>query len=58
MDAEIGYSPDAWKGFRFALWGRNLTNTYYLTSELNSTVGNTAAYSAPRTFGGKLEYAF
>jgi iron complex outermembrane receptor protein len=58
VDAEVGYSPDGLKGLRIAGWVRNLTNTYYLSSELNSTVGNTAAYAAPRTFGGKLEYAF
>ena len=56
--ARIGFSPNRFKGLRIAGWIRNLTNTYYLSSELNSTVGNTAAYAAPRTFGGKIEYAF
>jgi iron complex outermembrane receptor protein len=58
VDAEVGYSPDGIKGLRVAGWVRNLTNSYYLSSELNSTVGNTAAYAAPRTFGGKVEFAF
>jgi iron complex outermembrane receptor protein len=58
VDAEIGYSPDGIKGLRIAGWVRNLTNSYYLSSELNSTVGNTAAYAAPRTYGGKIEFAF
>jgi iron complex outermembrane receptor protein len=58
MDAEVGFSPNGAKGLRIAVWGRNLTNTYYLESELNSTVGNTAAWAPPRTFGGKLEFQF
>ena len=58
VDAEVGYSPNGIKGLRIAGWVRNLTNTYYLSSELNSTVGNTAAYAAPRTFGGKIEFVF
>jgi iron complex outermembrane receptor protein len=58
LDAEIGFSPDGAPGLRLAIWGRNLTNSYYLSSELNSTVGNTAAYAAPRTWGGKVEFQF
>jgi len=58
VDMEVGYSPDGIKGLRIAGWVRNLTNSYYLSSELNSTVGNTAAYAAPRTFGGKIDFSF
>jgi len=58
VDAEVGYSPNGIKGLRIAGWVRNLTNSYYLSSELNSTVGNTAAYAAPRTFGGKIDFSF
>lgn len=49
---------DASERFSTRIWGRNLTDTLYTTTILQSTAGNVFAYGEPRTYGVTLGYRF
>jgi len=58
LDIDFSFAPAALHGARFVLWGKNLSNSAYLASILQSQYGNGAVYAPPRTFGFRGEYAF
>lgn len=49
---------DASARFSARIWGKNLSNTLYTTTILQSTAGDIFAYAAPRTYGVTLGYRF
>jgi iron complex outermembrane receptor protein len=57
LNAQASWRP-AGSQFTFVLWGRNLTDTKYLSSAFESTVADFGAYDPPRTFGAAIRYAF
>jgi len=58
LDAELSFSPEALKGLRVVLWGKNLTNHDYLQSVLESQLVDAVSYTDPRTYGVRLEFTF
>jgi iron complex outermembrane receptor protein len=51
----------AQNGLELSIWGKNLTNTQYLTDHFDSYVstGQTIGFiGAPRTYGGTVTYRF
>lgn len=58
LSAELSYAPAAIKGMRFILWGKNLTDHDYVSMALISQLADGVSYADPRTFGGRIEFAF
>ncbi len=58
LDGELSFSPAAASYLRVSLWGRNLTDEDVLASLLQTNFANGVAYSAPRTFGARLDLEF
>ena len=58
LDSELSFSPKGIQGLRLVLWGRNLTNKTYYGGFFSSVFGFGGLLAAPRTFGGRIEYAF
>jgi iron complex outermembrane receptor protein len=58
LAAELSFMPDALKGLRAVVYGKNLTNHNYLSSVLESQLGDLVSYAEPRTYGVRIEYAF
>jgi iron complex outermembrane receptor protein len=50
IDASVSYSMNS-DAFSVKLWGTNLTNQFYYTSELLSNFGTGVQYAPPRMFG-------
>jgi iron complex outermembrane receptor protein len=60
LSARLTFHVEAWKT-DFSLWGRNLTNDRYLTTEiaaLDSRIFETGFVSDPLTFGVEIRKAF
>jgi iron complex outermembrane receptor protein len=55
LNGTLGWSP-ANGNFRFSVWGRNLTNTYYQIYNNPNTTGVSAAYAAPREIGLSIDF--
>jgi iron complex outermembrane receptor protein len=58
LSAELSFAPSAIKGLRVILWGKNLTDHDYLQSVLQTNFADAVSWSPPRTFGGRVEFAF
>jgi len=58
LDSEISFSPKGVPGLRLSLYGRNLTDKTYYGGFFSSVFGFGGLLAAPRTFGGRAEYAF
>ena len=58
VDAELSFAPEALRGARIIVWGKNLTNKAVLQSVLESGIGDAVSYSDPQTYGVRLEYRF
>jgi iron complex outermembrane recepter protein len=58
LGANISFEPAAIKGLRLVLWGKNLTNKTYLSSELESQFVIGGTYAEPRTYGVRAEFVF
>ena len=58
VDAQLSYAPDALKGVRFVLWGKNLTDKAYWNNGLLSNFSDAVSYAEPRTYGGRVEFEF
>ena len=58
LDAEISFAPDAIRGLRIAIWGKNLTDKAFIASALTSQFGDGVSYADPRTFGVRAEFRF
>jgi iron complex outermembrane receptor protein len=59
LNARLGWTPpDAWKHWKFQLWGKNLTDKHYFSgaAEQNNRGGQTVAPAAPRTYGFTVSY--
>lgn len=59
LNASLTYRMDM--GLQFTIWGRNLTDSRYLTTVFPSVVqaGSVSGYpSAPRTYGASVKYKF
>lgn len=57
LAAQISLRPHG-SGFKYSLWGRNLTNAEYLIGTTVSNQGDTGQYAAPRQMGISVEYSF
>jgi iron complex outermembrane receptor protein len=55
LNGSIGWSPPN-EHFRFSVWGRNLTNSYYQIYNNPNTTGVSAAYAAPREIGLSIDF--
>lgn len=51
LNASVEWWSNADKPVGVRVWGRNLTNAYYIANLLSSSNGWYGTYSAPRTFG-------
>ena len=58
VDGELSFAPKALDGVRFILWGKNLTDKAYLNGTLVTDFADAAVYAEPRTYGGRVEFAF
>lgn len=58
LSSEISYAPASLEGFRFILWGKNLTNKHHLASYLDTNVAAGVTYANPRQYGVKVEASF
>ena len=58
VDAELSFGPDALRGARIVVWGKNLTNKAVLQSVLESAIADSVSYADPRTYGVRLEFRF
>lgn len=58
LNAEASLSPDTMKGFRFGVFGKNLTNKAYIASTLLGPSSDAPVYSPPREIGVRANYAF
>lgn len=58
INAELSFAPKGLDGVRFVLWGKNLTDKDYLNSVLESQFVLGGSYADPRTYGGRVEFAF
>ena len=58
VNGELSFTPNAVKGLRLVLWGKNLGDSAYLMSVLADDLTDAGAYAEPRTFGVRAEYAF
>ena len=58
LTTELSFMPDAIKGLRVVAYGRNLTNKSYISSALESQLGDLVSYADPRTYGIRVEFAF
>jgi iron complex outermembrane receptor protein len=58
VNAEVSFAPNAIRGLRLVLWGKNLGDKAYLASVLDDQLTDAGAYAEPRTFGVRAEYAF
>jgi iron complex outermembrane receptor protein len=59
LNARLGFTPpDAWKRWKFQIWGKNLTDKQYFSgaAEQNNRGGQTVAPAAPRTYGFTVSY--
>jgi iron complex outermembrane receptor protein len=55
VDASLSYVVQS-QGFSVKLWGKNLTNQFYYTSELMTAFGTGAQYAAPRMVGVTFDW--
>ncbi len=58
LNAEVSFAPNAIKGLRIVLWGKNLTNHNYIQSVLETNYADAVSWAAPRQYGGRLEFQF
>jgi iron complex outermembrane recepter protein len=54
LNASVEWWSNADEPFGVRLWGRNLTNSYYIANLISSSNGWYGTYSAPRTYGVTL----
>lgn len=57
LSAQVSLQPHG-SGFKYSLWGKNLTNADYLIGTTVSNQGDTGQYAAPRQVGLGVEYSF
>jgi iron complex outermembrane receptor protein len=58
LNTEISFAPNAIKGLRIVLWGKNLTNHNYIQSVLETNYADAVSWAAPRQYGGRIEFQF
>ena len=58
LSAELSFAPTSMPGLRLVAWGRNLTNTVYISQGQVNDFATSYALADPRTFGVRAEYAF
>ncbi len=58
VNGELSFAPDAVKGLRLVLWGKNLTDKSYLSSVLETNFVYGGSYAEPRTYGVRAEFQF
>ncbi|HEX4266577.1 MAG TPA: TonB-dependent receptor, partial [Steroidobacteraceae bacterium] len=54
VNASVEWWSNADEPFGVRLWGRNLTNSYYIANLISSSNGWYGTYAAPRTYGVTL----
>ncbi|MCK9247081.1 MAG: TonB-dependent receptor [Anaerolineaceae bacterium] len=57
VGANISFQPHD-SGFKYTVWGKNLTNEKYLTGTTVSVQGYTGNWTDPRQIGATVEYSF
>ena len=58
LDGSVGIFGTRNSKWEFSLWGRNLTDRYYVTSIVSNSNTLVKFPGLPRTFGGTLRYSF
>lgn len=56
LDLQAGVETD--NGWRFMLWGKNVTNEFYITNVLQYTDGRSRYVGMPATYGMTLSYRY